>query len=70
MNGRKVQIEITGFLEKNAGKFMKELWILLLSAQKNPSGIPQTFLDAEEDKQAKKKVSDCMCCLTFFLSSV
>lgn len=35
---------------------MKELWLLLLSAQQNLSGIPQQFLDAKEEETKKKKV--------------
>lgn len=56
VNGKEVQIQITGFMEKNTGKFMKELWSLLLSAQKNASGVPQQFLDAKEEELRKKKV--------------
>lgn len=43
-------------MEKNTVKFMKELWTLLLSAQKNASGVPQQFLDAKEEETRKKKV--------------
>lgn len=57
VNGKEVQIQLTGFMEKNTVKFMKELWILLLSAQKNASGVPQQFLDAKEEEIRKKKVS-------------
>ena len=56
VNGKEIQISLTGFMEKNTGKFMKELWILLLSAQKNASGVPQQFLDAKEEETRKKKV--------------
>lgn len=56
INGKEVQIQLTGFMEKNTGKFMKELWALLLSAQKNASGVPQQFLDAKEEETRKKKV--------------
>lgn len=57
VNGKEVQISLTGFMERNTGKFMKELWLLLLSAQKNASGVPQQFLDAKEEETKKKKVS-------------
>lgn len=43
-------------MERNTGKFMKELWSLLLSAQQNVSGVPQQFLDAKEEEAKKKKV--------------
>ncbi|PON75609.1 PWI domain containing protein [Parasponia andersonii] len=55
VNGKQVQISLTGFMEKNTGKFMKELWSLLLSAQKNASGVPQQFLDAKQEETRKKK---------------
>ncbi|KAK7261514.1 hypothetical protein RIF29_27828 [Crotalaria pallida] len=58
VNGKEVQIQITGFMEKNTGKFMKELWTLLLSAQKNASGVPRQFLDAKAEEIRKKKVED------------
>ncbi|XP_027345183.1 serine/arginine repetitive matrix protein 1 isoform X2 [Abrus precatorius] len=58
VNGKEVQIQITGFMEKNTGKFMKELWVLLLSAQKNASGVPQQFLDAKEEELQKKKAEN------------
>ncbi|KAK4407687.1 Serine/arginine repetitive matrix protein 1 [Sesamum angolense] len=35
VNGKQVHISLTGFMERNTGKFMKELWALLLSAQQN-----------------------------------
>lgn len=57
VNGKQVQIQLTGFMERNTGKFMKELWSLLLSAQQNVSGVPQQFLDAKEEETKIKKVS-------------
>jgi serine/arginine repetitive matrix protein 1 len=69
VNGKEVQISLTGVMEKNTAKFMKELWTLLLSAQKNASGVPQQFLDAKEEETRKKKVeiffqSWHACCLS------
>jgi len=55
VNGKTVQIQLTGFMEKNTVKFMKELWALLLSAQNTASGVPQQFLDAKEEEIKKKK---------------
>ncbi|KAK4764482.1 hypothetical protein SAY87_013920 [Trapa incisa] len=55
VNGKEVQISLTGFMEKNTSKFMKELWNLLLSAQKNASGVPQQFLDDRDEETRKKK---------------
>ncbi|KAL3829078.1 hypothetical protein ACJIZ3_017880 [Penstemon smallii] len=58
VNGKQLQISITGFMERNTGKFMKELWALLLSAQQNLSGVPQQFLDAKEEETKKKSEAD------------
>ncbi|CAD5319834.1 unnamed protein product [Arabidopsis thaliana] len=55
LDGKEIQITLTGFMEKNTGKFMKELWTLLLSAQNNPSGVPQQFLDARAAETKKKQ---------------
>ena len=43
-------------MEKNTGKFMKELWGLLTSAQNNISKIPQQFLDEKAEETRQKKV--------------
>lgn len=45
-----MQIELTGFLGRNAAPFMEELWTLLLSAQESPVGIPAAIL---EEKRAE-----------------
>ncbi|KAL9266308.1 Serine/arginine repetitive matrix protein 1-like protein, partial [Drosera capensis] len=55
VNGKEVQIQLTGFMEKHTSRFMKELWGLLLSAQQNASGVPQRFLDAKEEETRKRK---------------
>ncbi|XP_024161118.1 serine/arginine repetitive matrix protein 1 isoform X2 [Rosa chinensis] len=55
VNGKEIQISLTGFMEKNTVKFMRELWTLLLSAQNNASGVPQQFLDAKQEEARKKK---------------
>ncbi|XP_062210733.1 uncharacterized protein LOC133912153 [Phragmites australis] len=57
-DGKKIQIQLTGFMEKNTVKFMKELWTLLLSAQQNASGVPQQFLDAKESEIQQRKAED------------
>ncbi|XP_020108108.1 serine/arginine repetitive matrix protein 1 isoform X2 [Ananas comosus] len=58
IDGKQIQIQLTGFMEKNTVKFMKELWGLLLSAQKNASGVPQQFLDAKEEEILKRKAEN------------
>ncbi|XP_010937571.2 uncharacterized protein [Elaeis guineensis] len=55
VDGKQIQIQLTGFMEKNTGKFMKELWGLLLSAQNNASGVPQQFLDAKKEETDRRK---------------
>ncbi|KAM0953497.1 putative PWI domain-containing protein [Dioscorea sansibarensis] len=55
VDGKKIQIQLTGFMEKNTVKFMKELWSLLLSTQQNASGVPQQFLDVKEEEMRQKK---------------
>lgn len=47
---RKIQIQIQGFLNKKAPQFMLELWKLLLDAQANPHGIPQSMIDEQKQK--------------------
>ncbi|CAG8513465.1 9426_t:CDS:2 [Paraglomus occultum] len=52
---RLMQINLTGFLEKNAAAFVTELWKLLLSAQDGVGGIPTVFLQQKMDEIRKKK---------------
>ncbi|UIZ24340.1 hypothetical protein KXD40_008501 [Peronospora effusa] len=66
LDPKQLQMALTGFLEKQAGTFMEELWQLLLSAQSNPTGIPSSILDKKkremqrlaEEKDQLKKVLD------------
>lgn len=54
---KKIQINLTGFLHgKNAREFMAELWALLIQAQENPTGIPDSLLDVKKEELAKKRV--------------
>lgn len=53
---KRMQINLTGFLEQNAAVFMKELWQHLLSAQASPSGIPDVFLEQAKARILEKKV--------------
>lgn len=36
---------------------MAELWALLISAQENPTGIPDSLIDLKREEMAKKKVN-------------
>ncbi|VAH89256.1 unnamed protein product [Triticum turgidum subsp. durum] len=58
VDGKYIQIQLTGFMEKNTIKFMRELWSLLLSAQQNASGVPQQFLDAKEAEIQQRKAEE------------
>eukprot|EP00467_Chlorarachnion_reptans_P014374 CAMPEP_0114492892 /NCGR_PEP_ID=MMETSP0109-20121206/3810_1 /TAXON_ID=29199 /ORGANISM="Chlorarachnion reptans, Strain CCCM449" /LENGTH=220 /DNA_ID=CAMNT_0001669791 /DNA_START=14 /DNA_END=676 /DNA_ORIENTATION=- len=43
-----MQIQLTGFLEGKTKGFMAELWPMLVSASRNPTGIPKDILDAKK----------------------
>lgn len=50
VDGRKMQLDVTGFLEKQSGSFVAELWSLLVDAQEQPSGIPTVFLQKKKEE--------------------
>merc|ERR1712151_635859 len=50
-----LQVNLTGFMERQAGPFCSELWKHLLSAQESPVGVPQEFIDMKKDDLKKKK---------------
>ncbi|EEB07757.1 splicing coactivator SRRM1 [Schizosaccharomyces japonicus yFS275] len=61
LDPRKLQLNLTGFLESNAPKFVEELWELILSASKNEYGIPQKMIEEkkaelERSRQGKNSV--------------
>lgn len=47
---KKLQLDVTGFLEKQAQAFVEELWTLLVDAQDQPSGIPSVFIQQKKDE--------------------
>eukprot|EP01041_Mallomonas_annulata_P005395 gene5395-10784_t len=47
---KRLQFELTGFLEKSSGQFVEELWTLLLDAQDQPSGIPSAFIQKKKEE--------------------
>lgn len=51
-----IQIQLTGFLDKDTPQFCKTLWNLLLSAQSNPSGVPKELLEAKKLELIQEKV--------------
>ncbi|KAL1929361.1 hypothetical protein VTP01DRAFT_1499 [Rhizomucor pusillus] len=50
-----MQINLTGFLEKNTQQFILELWRLLLSAQNAVGGVPPVFLEQKKQEILKRK---------------
>ncbi|KAK1932980.1 PWI domain containing protein [Babesia divergens] len=53
LDPKKLQINLTGFMAKNARVFVKELWDLLIAAQDNDYGIPQAFIDEKKREIAE-----------------
>lgn len=53
---KSLQIQLTGFLDKDTAKFCKELWLLCLSAQENPQGVPKELLEAKKLELIQEKV--------------
>jgi len=45
---KQIQHGLTGFLDKDAPAFCKEMWNLLLSAQESSNGIPKELLEAKK----------------------
>lgn len=56
-NIKVLQIQLTGFLDKDTASFCKELWSLCLSAQANPQGVPKELLEAKKLELIQEKVS-------------
>ncbi|RKP07751.1 serine/arginine repetitive matrix 1-like protein, partial [Thamnocephalis sphaerospora] len=57
LDPRHIQINLTGFLENNAGVFVQELWDMLLSAQENIGGIPAKLVEQKKQEIMRKQVS-------------
>jgi serine/arginine repetitive matrix protein 1 len=53
---KSLQIQLTGFLDKDTAPFCKELWKLLLSAQTSPQGVPKELLEAKKLELIQEKV--------------
>ncbi|KAF9892867.1 hypothetical protein FE257_000456 [Aspergillus nanangensis] len=53
---KSLQIQLTGFLDKDTAKFCKELWSLCLSAQSNPQGVPKELLEAKKLELIQEKI--------------
>ncbi|KAK5942106.1 hypothetical protein PMZ80_006059 [Knufia obscura] len=54
-NIKELQIQLTGFLDKDTPKFCKDLWQLCLNAQSSPHGVPQELLEAKKQELMQEK---------------
>ncbi|CAG9329680.1 unnamed protein product [Blepharisma stoltei] len=63
LDPKKLELSIHGFLEENTRGFVLELWRLLISANKDPNGIPSALFEeslellVEEGKEENKRES-------------
>ncbi|PHH68980.1 hypothetical protein CDD82_156 [Ophiocordyceps australis] len=55
---KSLQIQLTGFLDKDAASFCQELWALLLSAQDSRSGVPKELLEARKRELMQQEKND------------
>ncbi|KAK1769529.1 hypothetical protein QBC33DRAFT_324358 [Phialemonium atrogriseum] len=53
---KSLQIQLTGFLDKDTASFCKDLWKLLLSAQNSPQGVPKELLEAKKLELIQEKL--------------
>ncbi|KAG0154325.1 hypothetical protein PDIDSM_1705 [Penicillium digitatum] len=53
---KSLQIQLTGFLDKDTPKFCQELWSLCLSGQANPQGVPKELLEAKKQELIQEKL--------------
>ncbi|KAL6919926.1 hypothetical protein ACHAP8_006504 [Fusarium lateritium] len=53
---KSLQIQLTGFLDKDTAPFCKDLWKLLLSAQSSPQGVPKELLEAKKLELMQEKI--------------
>lgn len=56
LDPKKLQLQLTGFLEKSTSMFMEELWGLLVDAQSSLGGIPSAFLQDKKQEMIQAKV--------------
>ncbi|KAK3498409.1 PWI domain-containing protein [Neurospora crassa] len=52
---KSMQIQLTGFLDKDTPTFCRDLWKLLLSAQTSPQGVPKELLEAKKMELIQEK---------------
>ena len=52
---QQLQVQLTGFLNKQAQPFVAELWKLLLDAQDAPHGIPRAFVERKKQELVARR---------------
>ena len=52
---QQLQVQLTGFLNKQAQPFVAELWKLLLDAQDAPHGIPRAFVERKKKELVARR---------------
>lgn len=55
---KRMQINLTGFLESKTQSFLSELWNLLLSAQNSVGGIPTEFIEQKKQELRRKQTQE------------
>ncbi|KAI7906117.1 PWI domain-containing protein [Cokeromyces recurvatus] len=58
LDPKRMQINLTGFLESKTKDFLSELWNLLLSAQNSVGGIPAQFIEQKKEELRRKKAEE------------
>jgi len=53
---KELQINLTGFLERNTKSFVLELWKMLISASRSATGIPDEMLEKKKQEILEKKM--------------
>lgn len=56
--GKRMQVMLTPFLDKDTQKFMDELWGLLIDAQNQESGIPSLFIEQKKQEIKARSVKE------------
>jgi hypothetical protein len=59
-----MQVQLTGFLERNAKTFMADLWDMLISAQSSAVGIPAVIIEQRQQEQQQQQVPTRVTCCT------
>ncbi|KAM0746106.1 PWI domain-containing protein, partial [Meredithblackwellia eburnea MCA 4105] len=55
---KKLQLSLTGFLEKKTSDFMVPLWDLLLSAQSSPLKVPAELLEEKKKEMREREAKE------------